>query len=137
MSHPGRIRRALGAVVTAMIAVGMLVALPPVLAGAAPSLPQGFVLQDVPSGLRPEDPITDFGYLPDESLLVIAKNGKVVWTPQTGAARELARLSVTDTGDMGLISLAIAPDYAASHTIYTTRTLPPAPRERAPTACFG
>jgi glucose/arabinose dehydrogenase len=124
VSQPGRIRRAFGAALAVAIAVGLLVALPPLLAGAAPSLPQGFVLQDVPSGLRPEDPITDFGYLPDESLLVIAKNGKVVWTPQTGAARELARLSVNDGGDMGLISLAIAPDYAASHTVYTTRTMP-------------
>jgi glucose/arabinose dehydrogenase len=123
--NPGRIRTVLCRATAAAIGAGLLVVLPPPLASAAPSLPPGFVLQDVPTGLQPTDPITDFGYLPDESLLVIAKNGKVVWTPQTGAPRELARLSVTETGDMGLIGLAIAPDYAASRVVYTTRTLPP------------
>lgn len=119
------LRRSLAASVAAAAVGALIFALPPQSAVAVPTLPQGFVLQDVPTGLQPGDPITDFGYLPDESLLVIAKNGKVVWSPPSGAARELAQLSVTNTGDLGLIGLGIAPDYAASHTVYTARTLPP------------
>ena len=40
-----------------------------------------------------------------------------------GAARTLATLSVVTREDLGLISVAVAPDYATSKRIYTIRTI--------------
>ncbi|HEV8563223.1 MAG TPA: PQQ-dependent sugar dehydrogenase [Actinophytocola sp.] len=93
-------------------------------AAAAPVLPTGFLLQDIDSGLQPGDQLTDFAYLPDESLITIGKTGKVAWVPQVGSPRVIATLSVSTNGDMGLVGIAVAPDYATSHTVYTARTVP-------------
>ena len=41
----------------------------------------------------------------------------------SGAARTLATLSVVTRQDLGLISVAVAPDYATSKRIYTIRTI--------------
>jgi glucose/arabinose dehydrogenase len=100
------------------------------LAVAAVALPSGFVLQDMATGLRPpvgSDPgdlLTDFTFLPDESILVSGKHGKVMWVPRTGAPREIANLPTRFFGDLGLAGLAVAPDYTTSHTIYTARSMP-------------
>ncbi|MBP2320335.1 glucose/arabinose dehydrogenase [Kibdelosporangium banguiense] len=96
-------------------------------ANAAPSLKPGFVLRDTQTGFTPGfqgDLLTDFTFLPDESMLVAGKYGKVNWVPKTGAPRQIANLpSVTDQ-DMGLQGITVAPDYANSRTVYTTRTVP-------------
>ncbi|AGM10288.1 PQQ-dependent sugar dehydrogenase [Amycolatopsis keratiniphila] len=86
-------------------------------ATGAPTLPSGFVLRDQPSGQAAFD-LTDFAYLPDGSVLSIGKSGKVAWVPVTGPARTIANLPVHDDGDLGLVGLAVAPDYATSHRIY-------------------
>jgi glucose/arabinose dehydrogenase len=92
-------------------------------------LQPGFVLRDIPTGMRPttgSDPgdlLTDFAYLPDESVLAVGKYGKVTWAPRTGAPREIARPPTNATGDLGFTGIAIAPDYATSHTVYTARTV--------------
>ncbi len=92
-------------------------------------LPAGFVLRDIATGMRasngadPGDLLTDFAWLPDESLLAVGKFGKVTYAPRTGAPRQIATLPTNSTGDLGLTGLAIAPDYATSHTVYTARTV--------------
>jgi uncharacterized protein with LGFP repeats/glucose/arabinose dehydrogenase len=93
-------------------------------AAAAPALPSGFLLQEIPTGFGEGDLLTDFAFLPDESLLLIGKGGKVGWAPRTGTPRTIANLTVRTDGDLGLVGLALAPDYATSHVIYTARTVP-------------
>jgi glucose/arabinose dehydrogenase len=96
-------------------------------AGAAPALPAGFVLQDIATGFRPingSDPgdlLTDFAFLPDESILVVGKHGKVGWVPRIGTPRTLANLPTNYFGDLALAGVAVAPDYPVSHRIYTAR----------------
>lgn len=92
-------------------------------AQGAPSLPAGFVLTNAPSGQAGGD-LTDFAYLPDDSVISIGKGGKVAWVSTTGAVRTLATLPVTTVQDLGLVGLAIAPDYATSRAIYLARAKP-------------
>ena len=91
-----------------------------------PSLPGGFVLTSSPSGQAAGN-LTDFGYLPDGSVLTIGKGGKVAWISPAGAVRTLATLPVTSVQDLGLVGLAVAPDYQISRTIYLARALPGSP----------
>ncbi|MCT2588077.1 PQQ-dependent sugar dehydrogenase [Actinophytocola sp. S1-96] len=98
-------------------------------AQAAPVLEDGFVLQEIPTGMEPPsaagpgDLITDFGYLPDQSLIATGKFGKVMWVPETGEPRQLAMLPTNATGDLGLTGFAVAPDYATSRAVYTGRVV--------------
>ncbi|KAA9154180.1 PKD domain-containing protein [Amycolatopsis acidicola] len=115
-----RLRTALVAAV--LLGVG-LVAIPPT-ASAAVTLPAGFVLRDTPTGQAAWD-LTDFAYLPGESGIVsTGKSGKVTWVSPTGTNRTLANLTVKTTGDLGLVGLAVAPDYATTHHIYLARAIP-------------
>ncbi len=91
-------------------------------ASAAPTLPPGFVLRDQPSGQAPYD-LTDFVYLPDGSILTTGKSGKVAWVSTTGQVQTIATLPTRSTGDLGLVGIAIAPDFAASRQLYTTRAV--------------
>ncbi len=116
--------------VLATVAALVVTAGPPAARAAAQVLPPGFVLRDIATGLRPPtgadpgDLVTDFAYLPDESLLVIGKYGKVMWVPREGTPRELADLPTNGAGDLGLTGLAVAPDYATSRAVYTVRAVP-------------
>ncbi|WP_448625471.1 PQQ-dependent sugar dehydrogenase [Geodermatophilus sp. URMC 64] len=102
----------------AAVVLGALVVVP-VTAQAA--LPAGFAVRDMPSGQS--DVLTDFAFLPDGSYFTIGKNGRVAWASAAGAARTLATLPVVTTQDLGLVGLAVAPDYATSKRIYLARTL--------------
>ncbi|MEV6830893.1 PQQ-dependent sugar dehydrogenase [Amycolatopsis sp. NPDC051102] len=108
--------------VTAVLTGALLPVVSTGVASAAAGLPPGFVLQDTNTGLG-NDPLTDFAYLPDNSTIVIGKNGDVRWLPVDGAGRTLATLPVRTNEDLGLVGLAIAPDYATSHNIYLTRSI--------------
>jgi uncharacterized protein with LGFP repeats/glucose/arabinose dehydrogenase len=126
-----RMRRTVTAAAVGATLVGLMVALPAPVVSAAPNLPAGFLLQDLPTGLRapspngdPGDLITDFAFLPDENMLVTGKYGKVMWVPKTGTPRQIANLSVLGVQDLGLTSIAVAPDYATSRVVYTARTVP-------------
>lgn len=117
---------ALGVVAGLAVALAMtLVAVDPPRAVGAPTLPTGFVLQDTPSGQGTGN-LTDFGYLPDGTVLTIGKNGRVTWLPPVGAPRTIARLTTDSSGDYGLVGLAIAPDYLLSGHVYLIRALPDA-----------
>ncbi|MBE1493832.1 hypothetical protein H4696_000932 [Amycolatopsis lexingtonensis] len=89
---------------------------------AAAALPPGFVLQDTDTGLG-QYQLTDFAYLPGGSVLTTAKDGRVRWLPAAGTGRTIATLPTRSVSDLGLAGLAVAPDYATSHTIYLTRSV--------------
>ncbi|NBH08014.1 PQQ-dependent sugar dehydrogenase [Amycolatopsis sp. SID8362] len=113
--------RALRYALVAAVLTGAL--LPVATAEAATALPPGFVLRDTSAGLG-QEPLTDFAYLPDNSVLVIGKSGSVRWLPADGSAgRLLTKLPVRTNEDLGLVGLAVAPDYATSHAIYLTRSI--------------
>ncbi|WP_181775196.1 PQQ-dependent sugar dehydrogenase [Amycolatopsis pittospori] len=119
---PSRFRALCHAVVALMVAT-LLVPLMSTAASAAPTLPPGFVLRDQPSGQAALD-LTDFAYLPDGSILTTGKGGKVAWVSTTGQVQTVANLTDTrSTGDLGLVGIAIAPDYATSRQIYTARAV--------------
>ncbi|NYI89298.1 glucose/arabinose dehydrogenase [Amycolatopsis endophytica] len=105
-----------------MITLGLVTAIAAPQAAAAP--PPGFVLLDQPTGQNAFD-LTDFAYLPDGSFLSTGKSGKLNWTSTDGSTtRTLRTLSVRTEGDLGLVGVAVAPDYATSKTIYLIRSVP-------------
>ncbi|RSD19683.1 PQQ-dependent sugar dehydrogenase [Amycolatopsis eburnea] len=111
------------AFVAAVLTGAMLPVVATGVATAATALPQGFVLRDTSAGLG-QEPLTDFAYLPDNSMLVTGKNGTVRWLSADGSAgRSLTKLPVRTNEDLGLVGLAVAPDYATSHAIYLTRSI--------------
>ncbi|KDN23939.1 PQQ-dependent sugar dehydrogenase [Amycolatopsis rifamycinica] len=108
-----------------LLATVLLGALLPVVSPAvasAATLPPGFVLLDTDTGLGPYE-LTDVAYLPDNSVLATGKDGRVRWLPVTGAGRTIATLAVRADEDLGLVGLAVAPDYATSRAIYLTRSI--------------
>ncbi|MEU8631456.1 PQQ-dependent sugar dehydrogenase [Amycolatopsis sp. NPDC048633] len=118
----GKLRALRHALVAAVLTGAMLPVVSTGVATAATALPQGFVLRDTSTGLGNYQ-LTDFAYLPDQSVLATAKNGRVQWVPATGTPRTIATLATREISDLGLVGLAVAPDYATSHTIYLTRSL--------------
>ena len=108
-------------VVAAMVAAGLVVAAQGS-AQAAPSLPPGFAVRDMPSGQS--ELLTDFSFAPDGSYFTTGKNGRVAWVSADGATvRTLATLPVVTVQDLGLSGIAVAHDYATSKVIYLARTL--------------
>ncbi|MEV4142891.1 PQQ-dependent sugar dehydrogenase [Amycolatopsis sp. NPDC049691] len=118
----GKLRALRHAFVAAVLTGALLPVVTTGVAAAATTLPPGFVLQDTSTGTG-QYQLTDFAYLPDQSVLATAKNGRVQWVPTSGAPRTIATLPTREISDIGLVGLAVAPDYATSHTIYTTRSL--------------
>ncbi|UOZ02654.1 PQQ-dependent sugar dehydrogenase [Amycolatopsis sp. WQ 127309] len=116
--------RKLRALRHALVAVVLTGALLPVMstAAAAAALPSGFVLRDTDTGLG-QYQLTDFTYLPDGSVLATAKDGRVRWVPATGTGRTIATLPTRSVSDLGLVGVAVAPDYATSRSVYLTRSL--------------
>lgn len=89
---------------------------------AAPSLPPGFAVRDMPSGQS--ELLTDFAFAPDGSYFTTGKNGRVAWVSADGATvRTLATLPVVNVQDLGLNGIAVAHDFATSRVIYLARTL--------------
>nr|WP_167110943.1 PQQ-dependent sugar dehydrogenase [Amycolatopsis viridis] len=116
------IRRLFALLGTTLITLGLVTALSAPPAAAAP--PPGFALLDQPTGQNAFD-LTDFAYLPDGGFLSTGKSGKLNWTAADGTTtRTLRALSVRNQGDLGLVSVAVAPDYATSKTIYLIRSVP-------------
>ncbi|WP_410637315.1 PQQ-dependent sugar dehydrogenase [Amycolatopsis sp. lyj-346] len=113
-------RKLRGLLVAVLIGVLLPVVSPGV--ATAATLPPGFVLQDTDTGLGLYQ-LTDFAYLPDNSVVATAKDGRVRWVPVTGTGRTIATLPVRADEDLGLVGLAVAPDYATSRAIYLTRSI--------------
>ncbi|NEK57744.1 PKD domain-containing protein [Geodermatophilus sabuli] len=104
----------------AALAVG-LGAVSPAPAQAAPVLPPGFVVQELPTGQA--ELLTDVAPAPDGSWFTTGKNGRVAWVSADGRTTTLAELPVVSVQDLGLTGLAVAADHATSRTVYTARTL--------------
>ncbi len=104
------------ALVITSVTTAMVIARPNIVS-AAPALPAGFQLIDMPSGQAKFD-LTDFAYLPDGSMLTTGKKGNVAWVSPTGDATSIAQIPVNDRHDVGLVSVAIDRDYATNHRIY-------------------
>ncbi|MCV2489582.1 PQQ-dependent sugar dehydrogenase [Geodermatophilus sp. YIM 151500] len=114
------VRRPAAAVLVVLVAVALPVAAP--VPARAAALPDGFVVQDLPSGQ--DELLTDFAFAPDGSWFTAGKNGRVAWVSADGTdVRTLAELPVVSVQDLGLTGVAVAPDYATSRTVYTARTL--------------
>ncbi|UGQ10880.1 PQQ-dependent sugar dehydrogenase [Yinghuangia sp. ASG 101] len=90
-------------------------------ASAAPALPAGFQLRDMPSGQS--ELLTDFAWTPDGGYFTTGKNGRVAWVSAAGVARTVAQLPVETEQDLGLVGLAVAHDYTTSRTVYITRVV--------------
>src|SRR5438477_3610695 len=117
----GKLRAVRHAFVVAVLA-GALLPVVPTGAGAVTTLPPGFVLRETDTGLG-QYQLTDFASLPGGSVLATAKDGRVRWLPETGTGKTIATLPTRANGDLGLVGVAIAPDYATSRTIYLTRSI--------------
>jgi glucose/arabinose dehydrogenase len=115
-------------VVLALV-TGVLAVLPTAPASAAVRLPADFVLREIETGLKGiggntlGDGLTDFGYLPDETIMVTGKFGKIMWLPKSGAPRHIATIPTNGNGDLGLNGFAVAPDFATSKIVYTARSV--------------
>jgi glucose/arabinose dehydrogenase len=88
-------------------------------AGAAPTLPAGFTLQATPTGQAAYD-LTGFVELPTgDGAITIGKCGKVTFVPASGAPRQLATVPAACIQDIGLVGVALPPDFATSRQVYT------------------
>jgi glucose/arabinose dehydrogenase len=104
------------ALVTTSVATAVVIVRPNI-ASAAPALPPGFVLTDLPSGQAAFD-LTDFAYLPDGSMFTTGKKGNVAWVSPTGEATSIGHIPVSSAQDIGLVSVTPDRDYATNHRIY-------------------
>ncbi|WP_414942940.1 PQQ-dependent sugar dehydrogenase [Amycolatopsis sp. cmx-11-32] len=116
-----RIRRSLVVSAAVTVLLGTVVTTAPP-ANAAPVLPAGFALFDTPTGHQAGD-LTDAAYLPDGSALTTGRLGSVRLTPQGGQPIQIASLPVFTAGSLGLTGIAVAPDFATSRAVYTTRAV--------------
>lgn len=97
----------------------MLSGAPPAM--AAPTLASGFSVRDLPSGQTEQ--LTAFAFTPDGGYFTTGKGGRVAWVSATGTATTVADLPTVSRQDLGLIGIAVAPDYDTSKTLYTTRAV--------------
>src|SRR5213595_862528 len=87
-------------------------------AAAVPVLPAGFSLHAIPTGQAAND-LTGFVELPDGGAITIGKCGKVTFVPTTGAPRTLITVPAACVQDIGLIGIALPPDFASTRQVYT------------------
>src|SRR5688572_16695272 len=95
-----RTRRTVAAVTAATAVFGAVVATAPTVQ-AAPTLPGGFALVDIPSGQAAGD-LTDMAYLPDGGVLTTGRLGSVRWVSRGGQPVEIATIPVLSSGSLGL-----------------------------------
>jgi glucose/arabinose dehydrogenase len=118
-------RGLIGALVRIVVIAAMVATAAVVTGGstaqAAPSLPAGFTVRDMPTGQS--ELLTDFSFAPDGSYFTTGKNGRVAWVSPEGAPRTIANLPVVTVQDLGLSGIAVSRDYATSRVIYLARTL--------------
>ncbi len=119
-------RKAFAVVSLAVMAVflcsGLLAALPKN-THAASTLPAGFSLQTLPTGVTGAYQLTDFARTGDGGYFASGKGGQLTWTSAAGASITIANFNVVSDQDLGFTGLALAPDYATSRTLYTVRAI--------------
>jgi glucose/arabinose dehydrogenase len=114
-----RHRRLLAAITMITLAIGGLT-LPALMstASAAPVLPAGFALDSVATGQAAGD-LTGFVELPTGGAITIGKCGKVTFVPAGGTPRQLAAVPAACIQDLGLVGVALPPDFSTSRRVYT------------------
>ncbi len=96
-------------------------------AGAAPSVPTDFVVEDIAPGAGFVVP-TCIAPLPDGRVLVGEKRGRV-WSVKNGVKHPVPLWQrdseVLDSYDRGLMSIAVDPNYLVNHLVYFLYTVDP------------
>ena len=123
----GRVRTRLLAALSGLVAapVGAAVLGPAQEAVGVQVLPSGFALHDLATGQGAWN-LTDFGFLPDGSVLTIGRNGRVTRVPRGGSPATIRTFPTETAGNLGLVGLAIAPGYRRSHHVFLVRAVPSA-----------
>ena len=103
--------------------------------GLATSLPDGFYLETVASGLQAP---VGTAFLPGGRMLVLEKLGRLSLVDD-GQRRLILDLTdeVLEHGDRGLLGIAVDPRFAQTGWIYLVYTVSPDGQERAHTDSFG
>lgn len=107
------------AAVGAAFAASLLTALGP--ADPTAAAPPGFTDTLVVGGLAEPTAVEP---MPDGRLLVLQKGGQVRVVQPNGAIVTAATLPVCSDNEMGLLSIALDPDFAANGHVYVFRTRP-------------
>lgn len=109
-------------VVGVFLLMGFAVSLQHVTSAAAPQFPAGFVRTQINAG--GEGALMDFAFLPDgqgtisRNMITLSKQGGVRFVNGNGTSRQIGTIpNVYDTGDMGTISLSLAPNYSSSRQV--------------------
>ena len=103
---------------------------------ATPTLPAGFTWTPQPSG-QDVGELTDFEFLPNGGLISIGEGGTVSYVAPDGTTtRTLLTLDVgnVQSTQLGLLNLALAPDYESTgelYLFYTVSTVPPTDTDAA------
>ncbi len=97
------------------------------LPAAAAILPSGFTEEDAAPGAGFIVPV-GIAFLPDGRMLVAEKRG-LVWAVKNGVKHPMpmwdGETEVLDSGDRGLLGIAVDPDYASNRYIYMLYTVDP------------
>ena len=115
-----RHRRWLTAVSIITLGIGGL-AVPAIIStasAAVPVLPAGFALEPVATG-QAENDLTGFVELPTGGAITIGKCGKVTFVPVAAPPRQLATVPAACVQDIGLVGVALPPDFSTSRRVYT------------------
>jgi glucose/arabinose dehydrogenase len=118
--HVNRLRRWLAAASMITLGIGGL-AVPAVIStasAAVPVLPAGFALESTPTG-QAANLLTGFVELPTGGAITIGKCGKVTFVPVAAPPRQLATVPASCAQDLGLVGVALPPDFSTSRRVYT------------------
>ena len=119
-------RRALFILIAALLVAPTLIGTEP--QAKALDLPAGFSSVEVPTG-QGEFNLTDFAFLPAGGMLTIGKNGRITHVDPSGAIFVLGQVATATEGDLGLTSIALAPDYAQTGNVYAAYAFPTGPNQ--------
>jgi len=87
-------------------------------ASAESVYPLGFGVTTIDSG-QGKFNLTDFVFLPAGGILTSGKDGRVVHiSPDLATQKTIAQINVATDGDLGLVGIDLAPDYAETRRIY-------------------
>jgi glucose/arabinose dehydrogenase len=88
--------------------------------GASATLPAGFSESTLVTGLTQP---TAIAFLPDDGMLVAEKGGSLLQV-RDGSVAVLANLAVCTDKSMGLLGVAVDPNFSSNGFVYTYRTKP-------------
>lgn len=105
--------------VVVLAAAGLTVPAASPAAALTPSLPSGFTLSTITTGL-PQWDLVNFVFLPNGDLLVAGRCGTLRRVSEAGTSSPVTGFpGAYCTGDRGLLGIDVAPDFATSRALYT------------------